>query len=274
MSHPTSVKAPADSGVPSQARDFSVRDRVVIVTGAGQGIGREFARQYAAAGAFSIVADRNLEGAKRVLHEIETAGGRGMAIEVDIGVRASLEAMVAMVDAKLGRIDVLINNAAIFATLEKRPFDQIPLEEWTRVMHVNVTGTFLSVCSVLPVMRRAKWGRIINISSNSVPKGVPRYLHYVTSKSAIIGMTNAMARELGPDGITVNCVRPGGVRTEVERVADTTPERRAAMLTEQCIERAMVPPDLVGLVMFLSSSAAGFITGQTIACDGGMTHSS
>jgi 3-oxoacyl-[acyl-carrier protein] reductase len=251
-----------------------VTDRVVIVTGAGQGIGREFARQFSAAGAIAIVADRNAATAHRVTSEIESSGGRGMPVEVDIGDRASLEAMVGAVVAKFGRIDVLINNAAIFATLEKRPFDRIPLEEWTRVMHVNVTGVFLSVCAVLPAMRRAKWGRIINISSNSVPKGVPRYLHYVTSKSAVIGMSNAMARELGSDGITVNCIRPGGVRTEVPRVADTTPERRAAMLTEQCIARAMVPSDPVGLAMFLATPASGFITGQTIACDGGMTHTS
>ena len=141
-------------------------------------------------------------------------------------------------------------------------------------MHVNVTGVFLSVCAVLPVMRHQKWGRIINISSDSVPKGVPNYLHYVSSKSAIIGMTNAMARELGPYGITVNCIRPGGVATEVDRAVNPTIERRIAQLSEQCIPRGMVSSDLVGLAMFLSTSAADFITGQTIACDGGMTHSS
>jgi NAD(P)-dependent dehydrogenase (short-subunit alcohol dehydrogenase family) len=266
LSPPTTATPTVDSSVSAHARDFSVRDRVVIVTGAGQGIGREFARQFAAAGAVAVVADR--DGA------IESASGRAMAVTIDIGDKASLSAMVDAVIAKHGRIDVLINNAGIFATLQKRPFDQIPLEEWTRVLHVNVTGAFLSVCAVLPAMRAAKWGRIINISSNSVRKGVGRYLHYVTSKSAIIGMTNAMARELGPDGITVNCIRPGGVQTEVKRVADVTPERRIAMLSEQCIPRTMVPSDLVGLAMFLSTPAGGFITGQTIACDGGMTHSS
>jgi NAD(P)-dependent dehydrogenase (short-subunit alcohol dehydrogenase family) len=106
-----------------------------------------------------------------------------------------------------------------------------------------------------------------------VPKGVPNYLHYVSSKSAIIGMTNAMARELGPEGITVNCIRPGGVATEVDRVANPTMERRIAQLSEQCIPRGMVPSDLTGLALFLATPASGFITGQTIACDGGMTHS-
>jgi NAD(P)-dependent dehydrogenase (short-subunit alcohol dehydrogenase family) len=181
--------------------------------------------------------------------------------------------MVSQVLDRFGRIDVLINNAAIFAALQKRPFDEITLEEWNKVLHVNVTGTFLSICAVLPTMKKAGWGRIITVSSNSVRKGVTNYLHYVASKSAIIGMTNSLARELGPHGITVNCIRPGAVATEVERAVNTTPERRAAQMNEQCLPRGMVPPDLVGLAMFLSSPASGFITGQTIACDGGMTHS-
>jgi NAD(P)-dependent dehydrogenase (short-subunit alcohol dehydrogenase family) len=272
MTHPTSVFAPQDSGVPAEARDFGVRDRVVIVTGAGQGIGREFARQFAAAGAIPVVADMNLGNARRVEREIEAAGGRSIAVEVDIGDRASLDAMAATVLDRLGRIDVLISNAGIFSALNKRPFDEIPLDEWNRVLHVNVTGTWLSICAVLPAMKRAGWGRIITISSNSVRKGVTNYLHYVTSKSAIIGMTNAVAREVGPHGITANCIRPGAVATEVERVANTTPERRVAQMQEQCIPRGMVPPDLVGLALFLSSPASGFITGQTIAVDGGMTH--
>jgi NAD(P)-dependent dehydrogenase (short-subunit alcohol dehydrogenase family) len=274
MAHLTCVRAPQDSGVPQHARDFSVTDRVVIITGAGQGIGRELARQFAAAGATVVVADINRSNADRVQEEIETAGGRATAVTVDIGDKTSVEAMAACAVAKLGRIDVLINNAAIFASLRKRPFWEIPVEEWERVMHVNVTGAFLSVCAVLPTMRQQRWGRIINVSSDSVPKGVPNYLHYVSSKSAVIGMTNAMARELGPDGITVNCIRPGGVATEVDRVANPTVERRIAQLSEQCIPRGMVPSDLAGLAIFLSTPASGFITGQTIACDGGMTHSS
>jgi 3-oxoacyl-[acyl-carrier protein] reductase len=269
----TSIFAPQDSGVPAKARDFGVKDRVVIITGAGQGIGREFARQFAAAGAIPIIADQNLENAQNVQVEIERAGGRGVALGVDIGEAASLDAMVSDVLGRFGRIDVLINNAAIFAALQKRPFDEIPLDEWNKVLHVNVTGTFLSIRAVLPAMKRAEWGRIITISSNAVRKGVTNYLHYVTSKSAIIGMTNAIAREVGPHGITVNCIRPGAVATEVERAVNTTPERRVMQMHEQCIPRGMAPPDLVGLAMFLSSPASGFITGQTIAADGGMTHS-
>jgi 3-oxoacyl-[acyl-carrier protein] reductase len=273
-SYPTSVQAPEDSGVPAHARDLSVKDRVVIVSGAGQGIGRELARQFAAAGARVVVADVAAAKADRVQREIAQAGGQATAACVDVGDEESLKSMTAGVLGRYGRIDVLVNNAAIFATLKKRPFDAIPLEEWTRVLHVNITGTFLAVRAVLPAMRAAKWGRIINISSNSVPKGVPNYLHYVASKSALIGMTNAMARELGPEGITVNCIRPGAVATEVEREVNPTMERRIAQLSEQCIPRGMVPPDLAGIALFLATPASGFITGQTIACDGGMTHSS
>ena len=273
MNHQTSVFAPQDSGVPLQARDFSVRDRVVVVTGAGQGIGREFARQFAAAGAIPIVADLNLSKATKVRDEIESAGGRAAALEVDVGSATSLGAMASQIVSQFGRIDVLISNAAIFATLQKRPFDEIPLDEWDEVIRINLTGTFLSVRAVLPAMKQAKWGRIITISSNAVRKGVPNYLHYVASKSAVIGMTNAMAREVGAHGITVNCIRPGAVATEVDRKVNTTPERRVAQMHEQCIPRGMVPTDLVGLAMFLSTPASGFITGQTIACDGGMTHS-
>jgi NAD(P)-dependent dehydrogenase (short-subunit alcohol dehydrogenase family) len=263
MAHLTSVHAPKDSGVPQDARDFSVTDRVAVITGAGQGIGRELSRQFAAAGATVVVADINRANADRVQREIETSGGKAIAVTVDIGDKASVDAMAADALTRLGRIDVLINNAAIFANLHKRPFWEIPADEWQRVLCVNVTGVFLSVCAVLPTMRQQKWGRIINISSASVPKGVPNYLHYVSSKSAIIGMTNAMARELGPEGITVNCIRPGGVATEVDRVANPTMERRIAQLSEQCIPRGMVPSDLAGLALFLATPASGFITGQT-----------
>jgi 3-oxoacyl-[acyl-carrier protein] reductase len=260
--------------VPAYARDFSVKDRIVIITGAGQGIGREFARQFAAAGAVPIIADFNIATAERVLKEIESAGSRAVAVKVDVGDKNSVDDMVAAVLEKFGRVDVLVNNAAVFATLQKRPFDQIPIDEWERVMRVNVTGTFLCACAVVPAMRQAKWGRIINISSDSVPRGVINYLHYVTSKSAVIGMTNSMARELGPDGITVNCIRPGAVATEVDRTANPTIERRVQLLTEQCLRKGLEPADLVGLAMFLSTPASAFITGQTIACDGGYTHSS
>ncbi|MFN8682397.1 SDR family NAD(P)-dependent oxidoreductase [Paracoccus sp. P2] len=273
MTDPIATHAPKDSGVPEFARDFSVEGRVVIVTGAGQGIGRELARQFAAARAIAIVADLNPDRAASVVAEIETAGGRAMAVSVDIASRESAEAMVAAVIGKYGRVDALINNAGIFATLNKRTFDQIPQAEWELVMKVNVTGVFNCVCAVAQPMRDQGFGRIINLSSDSVHKGTMNYLHYVTSKSAVIGMTNSLSRELGPHGITVNAIRPGSVATEVERTHNPTTEIRQRNADLQCIPRGMVPTDLVGLTMFLTTNAAAFITGQTIACDGGYTHS-
>jgi 3-oxoacyl-[acyl-carrier protein] reductase len=232
------------------------------------------ARQFAAAGAIAAVADLNIAKAEAVQREIQAAGGTAKAIRVDVAERAFVDSMVKTLTEAYGRIDVLINNAAIFATLNKVPFDQIPLDEWERVMRVNITGTYLCICAVAPAMRKAGWGRIVNISSDSVPRGVANYLHYVTSKSAIIGMSNSLARELGPFGITVNCIRPGAIATEVDRTHNPSPEFRQRVLGEQCLPRGQMPEDLVGLVMFLTTRAAGFITGQTIASDGGLTHSS
>ncbi|TGR22985.1 MULTISPECIES: glucose 1-dehydrogenase [unclassified Mesorhizobium] len=260
--------------VPAEARNFSVQDRVVIVTGAGQGIGRELARQFAAAGAIPVIADLALENAKSVAKEITASGGKALPLAVDVAKKDSVGEMVAATLAKFGRVDVLINNASLFSNLAKRPFDQIPEAEWQRVMDVNINGVFFCASAVVGSMRKNRFGRIINISSDSVHRGTKNYLHYVTSKSALIGMTNSLARELGPEGITVNCIRPGTVATEVaERAASLTPEVRQRSIDLQCIPRTIVPSDLAGLAMFLSTPAASFITGQTIACDGGYTHS-
>lgn len=263
-----------DSGVPASARDFSVMGRVVIVTGAGQGIGRELARQFAAAGAAVVVADLDVANANTVVDEIREAGGAGMAVKVDVADETSVDAMVDAVVDEWGRVDVLINNASIFSTLEKKPFDEISLAQWEQVLKVNVTGTYVCVRAVAAHMRGAGFGRIINVSSDAVTRGTVNYLHYVTSKSAIIGMTNSLARELGPHGITVNCVRPGSVATEVDRTVNPTAEVRERAASLQCIPRGMVPSDLVGVMLFLATPASAFITGQTIACDGGYTHSS
>ena len=265
---------PHDSGVPASARDFSVEGRVVIVTGAAQGIGRELARQFAAAGAVAVVADLDLGRAEAVAKEISEDGGAGLAVRVDVADESSVGAMVDTVVEAYGRVDVLINNASIFSALEKVPFDQIPVAQWEQVLRVNVTGSFLCAKAVAAHMRAAGFGRIVNVSSDAVTRGTVNYLHYVTSKSAVIGMTNSLARELGGHGITVNCVRPGSVATEVDRTVNPTVEVRERAASLQCIPRGMVPTDLVGIMLFLATPASAFITGQTIACDGGYTHSS
>lgn len=272
MTVETTPNNPVFQDLADYPRDFGVRDRVAVITGAGQGIGREYARQFAAADAVAVVAELDEAKGRAVVSEIEAAGGRAMFVRTDIGDVASVDAMAAAVTEKYGRIDILLNNASLFATLQKRPFDEVPLDEWDRVIKVNITGSFLCARAVVGAMRRQNWGRIINISSDSVPMGVANYLHYVTSKSAIIGMTSSLARELGPNGITVNAIRPGGTATEVDRAVPLTAERQQRLMTMQCIPKVQMPSDLVGLVLFLSSAAGGFITGQTIACDGGLTH--
>jgi 3-oxoacyl-[acyl-carrier protein] reductase len=250
----------------------SLKGRVVIITGAGQGIGRVFAKAFALAGAKVVIAERNEKTAAAVAGEILAANGEALAITTDVADEASTKEMVQLAEDEFGRIDVLINNAGIFSTLEMRPFDQIPLEEWEQVLKVNLTGPFLCARAVLPAMRRAKWGRIINIASGAVRLGRPNYLHYIATKSALMGMSLSMARELGPDNITVNAILPGATFTEIERKT-VTPQQKERIVAMQCIPRPETPQDLVGAALFLASEAAGFITGQSINLDGGVTPS-
>jgi 3-oxoacyl-[acyl-carrier protein] reductase len=173
-----------------------------------------------------------------------------------------------VVDA-YGRIDVLVNNAAIFSTIKMRPFWELSVAEWDELMAVNVRGVWLAAKAVVPQMRKQRSGRIVNISSGVVLMGRPNYLHYVASKGAVMSMTRAMAKELGEFGINVNCITPGPVYTEVPR-ATVTPQQREAMIAAQSIKRAAGTQDLEGTVVFLCSDDASFITGQTINVDGGM----
>lgn len=246
----------------------SVDGRVVVITGAGQGIGRAYARHFAANGAIPVIADINGDNGKRVAAEIETAGGRALAVQTDVTRPDSVAAMIDATLATHGRLDVLINNAAIFVTLGRRPFEEIPLDEWRQVMDVNITGCFICAAAVIPHMRDAGWGRIINISSSTVPQGIPGFLHYVTSKSALIGMSRAMAREVGDDGITVNAVLPGMIETEMENRGRNA-QGRERVINTQCLKRQQVPDDMVGTLLYLASPASGFMTGQSICVDGG-----
>lgn len=250
----------------------SLKGRVVIITGAGQGIGRVFAKAFAKAGSRVVIAELNEKRAASVSEEIMEAGGESLAVTTDVSDPNSINEMVEVVADDWGRIDVLINNAGIFSTLEMRPFDQIPLDEWERVLRVNLTGPFLCARAVLPAMRKAKWGRIINIASGAVRLGRPNYMHYIATKAALAGMSLSMARELGPDNITVNAILPGATFTEIERKT-VTPEQKERIIAMQCVPRAETPQDLVGIALFLASDASAFVTGQSINLDGGVTGS-
>ena len=243
-----------------------MKGRVVIVTGAGQGLGRAFARAFAAEGALAVIAEINEEKGQAV-----AADTGGLFVRTDVSDPASIDAMARAALEAYGRIDVLVNNAAVFSTLEMRPFDEIPLDEWERVLRVNLTGPFLCARAVAPAMRSAGWGRIINIASAAVNLGRPHYLHYIAAKAGLAGMTHSLARELGPQGITVNAVLPGATFTEIPRKT-VTPEQKKAIIGMQCIPRAEAPEDLVGAVLFLASPGSGFITGQALTVDGGSTH--
>ena len=171
-----------------------------------------------------------------------------------------------------GRIDVLVNNAAIFTTLEMKPFYNIDPAEWGDVINVNLNGVYACSRQVVDTMKENGFGRIINIGSAAVTMGRPNYTHYVASKSALIGMSRSMARELGSFGITVNTIMPGATSTEVERKT-VTPQQKEAIVASQCIQRPATPDDILGAVLFLCSEESGFVTGQAITIDGGATHS-
>jgi 3-oxoacyl-[acyl-carrier protein] reductase len=249
---------------------MGLEERVAIVTGGGKGIGMHYSRGLAAAGAAVVIAEIDAAAAESTAAELRAAGHRAMECPTDVSDEASVAAMVARTLDTFGKVDVLVNNAAIFASVSfsRGPHDQIGVEEWDRMFAVNVRGVWLCCKAVIPHMRAQGYGKIVNISSGTAWKGSPNMLHYVTSKAAVAGMTRALAREVGTQGICVNSVAPG--YTESETLAPSvTPAQQERALRERIIQRAEVPEDLVGAVVFLASPASDFITGQTIHVDGG-----
>lgn len=242
--------------------------RVAIVTGAAQGIGAAYARGLAAAGAKVCVSD--VLDAKPVAAEIASAGGDAIAVHCDVTDPQSVQAMVAATVKAYGRIDILLNNAGIFANLSLKPFGEIESAEWDKVMAVNVRGIFECIKAVAPEMRKNKYGKIINIASGTVFKGVPMLLHYVTSKGAVVALSRAVARELGEDGIRVNTLAPGLIMSE--GVLKNPAWRGAVVannIASRAIKREALPEDLVGTAIYLSSADSDFVTGQVLVVDGG-----
>jgi 3-oxoacyl-[acyl-carrier protein] reductase len=247
---------------------FDLTGRVVIVTGGGKGIGKVYSQEFAKAGARVVAADIDGAAAKAVAAELSGQGLAAIGLETDIASEASTATMAQAALDQYGTIDVLINNASLMSVLARRSWLEIPVEEWDRVMAVNLRGMFLSCRAVFPAMQAKKRGKIVNISSSRVWDGTPNRLHYTTSKAGVIGFTRALAREVGERGITVNAVTPGMTQSETQ-VASSSGNYLAARVAGRAIERVQVPADLVGAVMFLSSAASDFMTGQTINVDGG-----
>jgi NAD(P)-dependent dehydrogenase (short-subunit alcohol dehydrogenase family) len=239
----------------------------VIVTGAAGGLGRGFAQAFAAAGAEVIAADIHLKGAEETTRLIVESGGKACAAEVDVASEASTRTLAQFAMNRMGGVDALVNNAAIYAGLERMSFEAIAEAEWERVMRVNVTGVWMMCKAVAPVMRRSGSGAIINVSSATVMSGSPMWLHYVSSKGAVIAMTRALARELGDDKITVNVIAPGFTLTEASLGLMENASEYG--VTRGALKRAAGTDDMVGAALFFASSAAAFITGQTLIVDGG-----
>jgi pyridoxal 4-dehydrogenase len=237
--------------------------RVAVVTGAAQGIGKAIADKLADEGASVVAADVNAAGADAAAPE----GGLGMG--VDVSSEADVKRMVADTLEHFGRLDALVNNAAI---VPFTAWDDIDFAEWRRIMSVNLDGTFLCCHHAYPVMREAGYGRIVNISSNVVLAGTPNLAHYVASKGGVLGFTRALAREIGKYGITVNAVAPG--LTETEGVL-ASPHAEAFEFVQmlQCLPRRGVAADIAPSVAFLASEESGWVTGQLLVADAGMSHS-
>jgi NAD(P)-dependent dehydrogenase (short-subunit alcohol dehydrogenase family) len=244
--------------------------RVAIVTGGGHGIGKAYAARLAEEGARVVIAEIDAAAARAVAAELAARGFGTLAVATDVAERASVEEMARHAVAAFGRIDVLVNNAAIFATvpMSRAPFDQIDPSEWDRMMAVNLRGTWLASCAVIPQMRKQRYGKIINISSGTALKGSASRIHYVTSKAGILGFTRTLAQEVGPDNICVNCVAPGSTLSE-ENPDEGVIRMRTDAASGRALRRVQKPEDLVGAVAFFASADSDFITGQTLVVDGG-----
>jgi len=242
--------------------------KVCIVTGAAQGIGRAYAQTLAEQGAKVVVTD--VQDPETTVNIIRQAGGEALGVVADVTDDTSLANLVAETVKAYGKIDVLVNNAALFGGLKMQGFMDIDEEEWDRVMKINIRGSFQAAKAVVPEMRKQGGGKIVNIASGTVFKGTPFLLHYVTSKGAIVAMTRSMARELGDDNICVNALAPGLTESEAVTSNDQwSGPPRDNNVAGRAIKRAEMPEDLVGAMVFLCSKDSDFVTGQTLVVDGG-----
>jgi 3-oxoacyl-[acyl-carrier protein] reductase len=254
-------------------QDQRLRERVAVVTGAARprGIGRAIALRYAAEGARVAVLDLDGEGAGRVADEITGAGGSALGVACDLRDLASVEAAAARVLAQWdGRVDILVNNAASLDGVVWQPFDQWSVEEWDRMLDVNLRGMWFCARAFVPAMKARGYGKIVNITSSTFWEGVGGFIHYTSSKGGVIGFTRALGRELGESGIRVNALAPGYTMTDAQTEhAAVHPDHQVAMREQRALARDQVAEDLAGPAFFLASQDSDFMTCQTVLVDGG-----
>ncbi|MCH7843225.1 MAG: SDR family oxidoreductase [Chloroflexi bacterium] len=245
--------------------------KVIIVTGGANGIGRAYVESLAQEGAQLVIADIDESAGQELASSLVANGTQAFAMTTDVSELADVERLARETAERFGRIDVLINNAAFFqrpVAMARVPFEQIPLAEWDRMMSVNLRGAFLCCRSVVPFMKLQRAGKIVNISSSTIYYGGNVAAHYVTSKAGVIGLTRALARELGSHGINVNAIAPG-LTLSLENPPEQVIQTNAQRIQLRSIKRDELPSDLVGSMIFLSSSDSDFMTGQTMVVDGG-----
>ena len=241
--------------------------KVAIVTGGGRGIGVEYSKVLAAEGAKVAVTD--IVDTETTVNIIKQAGGDAIGIHCDVTDPDNIKAMVAETVEAYGRLDILVNNAALFADLKQGSFLDIDEAEWDRVMQINTRGVFSCSKAAVPEMKKNGYGKIINIASGTVFKGTPMLLHYVSSKGAQVAFTRALAREVGDYGINVNCIAPGLTMSEKVIEDDQWTAVKDGNTASRAIKREQMPEDLIGALVFFSSQDSDFITGQTLVVDGG-----
>lgn len=247
---------------------MALKGKVAILTGGGGGIGRAVARRLASDGAQIVVADIAEAAGMETVRSLHADGASAIFVRTDVADEDSTRLLAEAVVENFGGIDILVNNAALFAAIEMKGIDQISVSEWDSVMATNLRGPFLMTKAALPQMKSRQSGKIINISSTTVFSGGPMLSHYVASKAGLIGFTRSLAREGGPFGICANVIALGLTDTEAARHV-IPPQRFEAVTHLRSIGRSQTPSDLLGAIVFLSSSDSDFITGQTITVDGG-----
>jgi 3-oxoacyl-[acyl-carrier protein] reductase len=247
-----------------------LKDKVAIVTGAAHGIGRAYARRFAEEGAHVVIADIDARGGEAAAKALIDGGGSAWARRTDVRDFGHVEGLMQETVKKFGRIDVLLNNAAIYVTqaLWKGPVEELAVEEWDRVMAVNLKGVFLCCKAAIPIMKRQRAGKIINIASGTFFSGSGNMPHYTTAKGGVVALTRVLARQLGEWGINVNCMTPGSTMSEDNVTADVL-ARREGSVDKRAFKRVETPADIVGTALFLASQDSDFITGQLLVVEGG-----